>query len=253
MIPPRVHLPSACAFAAAIVTAGAAACGGSVEAEEMRRRSMKGETKGETIVLKSTLPQEWALPDPQRVGEISLEEALQRRRSVRAFANTPLTEAEIGQLLWAAQGVTDEAGHRTAPSAGALYPLELYVGTPDGFFHYDPARHGLTLHKPGDPRPAMQAAGLYQEALGDAPAIFAIAAVQERTEVKYGARAPRYVHMEAGHAGQNILLEAVALGLAAVPMGAFDDARLSEALALPEDQRPLYLIPVGRAATEPPP
>jgi SagB-type dehydrogenase family enzyme len=253
VIPPRVRLPSACALVAVIVAVGTAACGRSVEAEEMRRRSMKGEMTGETIVPKTILLQERALPEPRRVGEISLEEALERRRSVRAFADTPLTEAEIGQLLWAAQGVTDDAGHRTAPSAGALYPLELYVGTPDGLFHYDPALHGLTLHAPGDPRPAMQEAGLYQDALGDAPAIFAIAAVQKRTAVKYGARAPRYVHMEAGHAGQNILLEAVALGLAAVPMGAFDDARLSEALALPEDQRPLYLIPVGRAATEPPP
>ncbi len=199
----------------------------------------------ETTEPRTVPRQEQALPEPRRAGEVSLEEVLELRRSVRAFVDTPLTEAEIGQLLWAAQGVTDDAGHRTTPSAGALYPLEIYVATSNGLFRYNPARHGLALHAPGDRRPHMQAAGLYQDAIGDAPAIFVIAAVYQRTEVKYGARAPRYVHMEAGHAGQNILLEAVALGLAAVPMGAFDDALLSEALALPEDQRPLYLIPVG--------
>ncbi len=243
MIPPRVHLPSACALVATLVAAGttATACGGSVEAEESRRESMMPETTEPRTVPR----QEQALPEPRRAGEVSLEEVLELRRSVRAFVDTPLTEAEIGQLLWAAQGVTDDAGHRTTPSAGALYPLEIYVATSNGLFRYNPARHGLALHAPGDRRPHMQAAGLYQDAIGDAPAIFVIAAVYQRTEVKYGARAPRYVHMEAGHAGQNILLEAVALGLAAVPMGAFDDALLSEALALPEDQRPLYLIPVG--------
>jgi SagB-type dehydrogenase family enzyme len=243
VIPPRVHLPSACALVATLVAAGttATACGGSVEAEESRRESMMPETTEPRTVPR----QEQALPEPRRAGEVSLEEVLELRRSVRAFVDTPLTEAEIGQLLWAAQGVTDDAGHRTTPSAGALYPLEIYVATSNGLFRYNPARHGLALHAPGDRRPHMQAAGLYQDAIGDAPAIFVIAAVYQRTEVKYGARAPRYVHMEAGHAGQNILLEAVALGLAAVPMGAFDDALLSEALALPEDQRPLYLIPVG--------
>lgn len=224
------------ALLAALVLTAAGGCSGGVEAEESRR---------EPLMRDTIARQERALPEPRRVGEISLEEALERRRSVRAFADTPLSDAEIGQLLWAAQGVTDDAGHRTSPSAGALYPLELYVGASDGLFRYDPVRHGLTLHARGDRRTDMQAAGLDQDALGDAPAIFVIAAVYERTEVKYGARAPRYVHMEAGHAGQNILLEAVALGLAAVPMGAFDDARLSEALDLPEDQRPLYLIPVG--------
>jgi len=229
------------ALLAAVLLTVAGGCSGGVEAEEARRESMMGET----IAPRTVARQERALPEPRRVGEISLEEALARRRSVREFSDTPLTEAEIGQLLWAAQGVTDDGGHRTAPSAGALYPLELYVGTSSGLFHYDPARHGLTLHARGDRRPAMQAAGLHQDALGDAPAIFVIAAAYERTEVKYGARAPRYVHMEAGHAGQNILLEAVALGLAAVPMGAFDDALLKEDLSLPDDQRPLYLIPVG--------
>jgi SagB-type dehydrogenase family enzyme len=218
-------------------------CGDSVEAEESRREMMMHELV--TGQEPSFTRQERALPEPQKAGHVSLEETLQRRRSVRAFGGTPLTEAEIGQLAWAAQGITDDAGYRTAPSAGALYPLELYVGVEDGLFHYDPARHLLTLHVAGDPRPAMQEAALHQKAVGDAPAVFVLAAVYERTEVKYGARATRYVHMEAGHAAQNILLEAVALGLSAVPIGAFDDGRLSRALSLPEEVRPLYLVPVG--------
>ncbi len=223
-------------LAAAVLLTGTIGCGGSVDAEESWR---------ESVMKEMITPQELVLPEPRPTGELSVEEALARRRSVRAFASIPLTAAEIGQLAWAAQGVTDRAGYRTAPSAGALYPLEVYVGTSNGTFHYEPARHDLTLHREGDPRSAIQAAALHQEAIGDAPAVFVIAAVYERTAVKYGERAPRYVHMEAGHAGQNILLEAVALGLAAVPIGAFHDAQLQAALSLPDDQRPLYLIPVG--------
>lgn len=190
-------------------------------------------------------PQEETLPEPRRIGGPTLEELLAERRSHRAFTNAPLTPAEVGQLAWAAQGVTDEAGYRTAPSAGALYPLELYVGTPAGVYRYDPHDHRLVLHVEGDPRPALQRASLGQEAIGLAPAVFIIAAVYERTEVKYGARTTRYVHMEAGHAAQNILLQAVALDLGAVPIGAFDDDRLAAALSLPNDEKPLYLIPVG--------
>lgn len=186
-----------------------------------------------------------ALPAVRTEGDVSVEGALARRRSVRAFAPRSLTREEISQLAWAAQGVTSDAGLRAAPSAGALYPLELYVCTSEGLFHYDPDEHALTLRRAGDLRSAVQAAGLNQEALGDAPAIFLIAAVYERTARKYGSRTERYVHMEAGHAAQNILLEATALGLGAVPIGAFEDLRLSEALSLPGDHRPLYLVPVG--------
>ena len=189
--------------------------------------------------------QELRLPEPRLDGEVSLEEALARRRSVRSFADTPLTPAQIGQLAWAAQGITDPRGYRASPSAGALYPLELYVATADGLFRYLPAGHRLALHLEGDRRPAIQAAALNQEPLGEAPAVFVITAVSERTAVKYGERTPRYVHMEAGHAAQNLLLEAVALGLGGVPMGAFHDGRMSETLSLPENEIPLYLIPVG--------
>ena len=186
------------------------------------------------------------LPTPDTAGEMSLEEALAARRSVREFEARPLTEAELGQLLWAAQGTTDGRGYRTAPSAGALYPLEVYVATADGLFHYEVDRHALAVVRRADLRPALHEAALGQAAVGRAPAVFVIAAVYERTAAKYGAeRSPRYVHLEAGHAAQNLLLQAVALGLGAVSIGAFDDAGVQQALGLPEEEQPLYLIPVG--------
>lgn len=186
------------------------------------------------------------LPSPAPTGPLSLEEALARRRSVREFDTIPLTMAELGQLLWAAQGITDERGFRTAPSAGALYPLEVYAVTADGIFHYEPPGHRLAQVSAGDARQALQKAALDQKAVGQAPALFVIAAVYGRTARKYGAeRSPRYVHLEAGHAAQNLLLEAAALGLGAVPIGAFDDKEVQQALGLPADHEPLYLIPTG--------
>jgi SagB-type dehydrogenase family enzyme len=187
-----------------------------------------------------------ALPAPETDGEWSLEAALVQRRSVRNFAARPLTDAEVGQLLWAAQGITGKGGGRTAPSAGALYPLEVYIATADGLFHYEVDRHALTVASQTDLRPALYEAAGHQAAVGQAPAVFVISAVYERTTVKYGTdRSPRYVHLEAGHAAQNLLLQAVALGLGAVPVGAFDDAGVHEALSLPTEEKPLYLIPVG--------
>ena len=186
------------------------------------------------------------LPEPIHVGQISLEEALERRRSIRAFASTPLTRAELGQLLWAAQGITNPRGFRTAPSAGALYPLELYVATAEGSYRYEPHSHQVAMLSQTDARPALYQAALSQEAVRQAPAVFVIAAVYERTAVKYGTeRSPRYVHMEAGHAAQNLLLQAVALGLGAVPIGAFEDEEIQKVLGIPADNLPLYLIPAG--------
>jgi len=186
------------------------------------------------------------LPTPLLQGTISLEEALVGRRSVRAFKSTPLTAAELSQLLWAAQGITHERGFRTAPSAGALYPLELYVVTAEGVFRYDPPRHLLQIISQVDVRPALYAAALEQEPVRRAPAVFVVTAVYERTAQKYGAdRSPRYVHLEAGHASQNLLLEAVVMGLGAVPIGAFEDSRVKQVLGTPADHEPLYLIPVG--------
>ena len=186
------------------------------------------------------------LPPPDLTGRVTLEQALARRRSVREFAAQPLTEQQLSQLLWAAQGTTHPEGLRAAPSAGALYPLELYVATASGFYHYSPREHRLDLHAEGDLRPALCSASWQQEFVREAPAVFVIAAVYERTERKYGRqRGPRYVHMDAGHAAENVLLQAVALGLGAVAVAAFHDEQVQKVLSLPREQQPLYLIPVG--------
>lgn len=193
-----------------------------------------------------TVPEEeMALPEPRLESELSLEEAIARRRSVREFTEESLSREEISQLLWAAQGITDPRGLRSAPSAGALYPLELYVATSDGAYHYLPRGHALRVVGEEDRRPDLWEAGLKQGALQEAPAIFVVTAVYQRTEAKYGERAERYVKLEAGHAAQNILLQAVALKLGAVPIGAFYDDQVQSALALHADHQPLYLIPVG--------
>jgi SagB-type dehydrogenase family enzyme len=201
--------------------------------------------------VKTSLVQEKAksritLPPPDRTGRITLEEALARRRSLREFSALALSEQELSQLLWAAQGITHPDGLRTAPSAGALYPLELYVVTASGFYHYDPREHRLDLHSEGDLRPALYRASWEQDCVREAPAVFVITAVYERTERKYGhERGPRYVHLEAGHAAQNMLLQAVTLGLGGVTVGAFQDDQVQKALSLPGVHQPLYLIPIG--------
>jgi len=191
------------------------------------------------------LTDEVVLPTP--TPRNALDRALKRRRSVREYSAVPLTEEQLSRLLWAAQGVTDAEGLRTAPSAGALYPLELYLITADGLFHYQPQLHRLRRLSARDLRAAVHRTALAQDALREAPAVFVLAAVYRRTEPKYGPeRTPRYVCMEIGHAAQNLLLVAAALGLGAVPVGAFHDDRLHDALGLPADHRPLYLVPVGR-------
>jgi SagB-type dehydrogenase family enzyme len=190
------------------------------------------------------------LPAPARDGEMSLEAALAARRSVRQFAQTRLTPKQIAQLCWAAQGITEpQRGLRTAPSAGALYPIELYVVTAAGVDHYEPDGHVLRRRLKDDVRRALQRAALNQEAIGEAPVSVVITAVAQRTERKYGRRAERYCFLEAGHVAQNILLQATALRLAAVPIGAFDDRDVAGVLQLPDDHRPLYIVSVGHPRT----
>jgi SagB-type dehydrogenase family enzyme len=177
----------------------------------------------------------------------TLERAIADRRSVREFLDEPLTDRQLSQLLWAVQGITARDGSRSAPSAGALFPLEIYVATARGLHHYEPGRHRLRRRLDRDPRKALYRAALHQEAVRDAPAVFVITAVYERIARKYGEeRTPRYVHMEVGHAAQNLLLQAAGLGLGGVPIGAFHDDRIHQALRLPENHLPLYLVPVGR-------
>ncbi|MDZ7290703.1 MAG: SagB/ThcOx family dehydrogenase [candidate division KSB1 bacterium] len=192
------------------------------------------------------------LPPPHASSQISLEEALAKRRSIRAFSSAPLALEEIGQLLWAAHGITEKTdGLRTAPSAGALYPLEIYVVMEWGVYHYLPHNHELTRTRENDLRRELWRAALRQECLREAPLVFIIAGVFERTMWKYGERAQRYVYMEAGHVAQNLLLEATALGLGAVPVGAFHDEEVEKVLKLPKEQSALYLIPVGRPLEKP--
>jgi SagB-type dehydrogenase family enzyme len=185
------------------------------------------------------------LPAPRTMGGPALDEILAERRSVREFTDEPLALEDLSQLLWAAQGITADWGGRTAPSAGALYPLEVYVATPEGLYHYLPDGHRAQVVQDADVRSRLGAAAFGQEAVSGAAVVFAITAVYVRTAAKYGARAERYVQLEAGHACQNLLLEAVALGLGAVPIGAFDDGTVARILGLPAGESPLYLVPVG--------
>lgn len=192
------------------------------------------------------------LPKPDLTGEQSIEKLLQQRRSVRLYQKLSLNLAEVGQLLWSAQGVSDAQGLRTAPSAGALYPLQLFVVVGDvnelspGIYQYSPEEHSLLKTTNGDSRKSLQKAALDQSCIGDAAVIFVFTAIYQRTTWKYGKRGVRYVHMEVGHAGQNLFLQAEALHLGTVVVGAFDDDEVREVLNLDSDIQPLSLMPVGR-------
>ncbi len=188
------------------------------------------------------------LPEPELTGGRALTTALAQRRSVREFQSTSLSLDELSQLLWAAQGITSEKGQRTAPSAGATYPLELYLVTDQGLYHYNPGLHQLEAIAGNDLRADLAQAALSQESVEKAPVVFVLTAVFARTEQRYGDRAERYVKIEIGHAAQNLHLQAVALGLGSVPVGAFDDDEVRAVLNLPPDHEPLYLIPVGYPA-----
>jgi SagB-type dehydrogenase family enzyme len=192
------------------------------------------------------------LPGPQREGGLAVPAALARRRSVRHYAREALTLAEAAQLAWAAQGQSHEDGRRTAPSAGALYPLELYLAVgevddlPPGVYRYLPSGHALVHTGEGDRRSRLAAAAHRQESIAAGALVLAVAGVYQRTAVRYGSRAERYVHIEVGHAAQNVYLQAVALDLGTVMVGAFDDDAVATALGLPAGERPLALLPVGR-------
>ena len=191
------------------------------------------------------------LPEPMTGGDIALEQALAQRRSVRSFTSRGLSRAQVGQLMWAAQGVTHGPGYRTAPSAGALYPLELYAITRTSVLHYRPDGHRAEEWAPVMGWQALLDATSSADAVATAPAAFVIAGVAGRTVAKYGTRSAQYVHLEAGHAAQNLLLQAIVLGLGAVTIGAFSEDRIARFLALPTSQTPLYLVPVGYPAPPP--
>lgn len=192
------------------------------------------------------------LPALRTDGTVAIERTLAQRRSLRSFAPRPLALADAGQLLWAAQGVSDAAqGRRTAPSAGATYPLVLYLvagrvdGLPAGVHRYEPPAHRLTAVAGGDPRAEIATAARGQRWLADAPALVVIAAQPQRTAARYGARAERYVAIEAGAAAQNLLLQAVALGLGGTLVGAFDEAALRRVVPLGDGEQVLAIVAVG--------
>lgn len=186
------------------------------------------------------------LPLPSTEGGMTLTEALTSRRSHRQFAAEPLSLGQVAQLCWAAQGITDEGeGHRTAPSAGALYPITIFVVDAKGVYEYEPGRHSLRPALAGDLRRELQAAALNQPCVGGAPVCLVITMDVARTASKYGSRAERYCLMEAGHVAQNILLQATAMGLAGVPVGAFEDRQVAATLELSPNLRPVYLLPLG--------
>lgn len=195
------------------------------------------------------------LPAPKTTGKTSVEEALFSRRSVRTYTKEPITQDDLSRLLWAAQGVTSGAEGvdelRTAPSAGALYPLEVYVvagnveGVPDGVYHYLPREHALQKVCDGDLRGNLSECALHQSQITDAAIDIVFTAAFERTTAKYGDRGVRYVYMEAGHAAQNVYLQAEALDLGVCAIGAFHDANVAELLALPEGEVPIYILSIG--------
>ena len=228
-------------------TIGAGSCGQPARPSEALATPSTSATSA--VALTPTSPSQLIdLPPPRQEGAFSLEEVLAKRRSVRQFSDDPLALEQLGQLLWAAQGITHPAGLRTAPSAGALYPLEVYAVTEQAVYHYEPQGHCLKVQIQGDVHAGLYEAALRQEAVRDAPVVIVITGVYARTAKKYGEeRSPRYVHLEAGHAAQNILLQAVALDLGAVPIGAFYDDQVQQVLELPPDHQPLYLIPTGHA------
>lgn len=192
------------------------------------------------------------LPPPIVKGKVSLEQAIKKRRSERDFQDRALTLRQISQILWAAQGITEERGFkRAAPSAGALYPLELYLvvkkveGLEAGVYHYHPANHTLGLILRGNYQTPLAKACLGQMFIADAPVSLVMAAEYERTTAKYGKRGLRYVHIEVGHVGENVCLQVVASGLGTVTIGAFWDEEVSRSLSLPRNYKPLYVLPVG--------
>lgn len=194
-----------------------------------------------------------SLPAPVLAGSLSVEEALWKRRTVRSYSAEALTLAQLGQLCWAAQGINRPPDHRTAPSAGAFYPLELYIvvgdsgvtGLAAGVYKYLTIGHSLSLVRSGDKRSELRTAGYTQSFFATSPVTLVLTGVYSRTTGKYGDRGIRYVHMEAGHAAQNVLLQAAGLGLNVGIAGAFRDEVLKKVVSAAADETPLYLLPVG--------
>lgn len=225
--------------------------------------SRRGPSPPKTLASEQPVGEEEGLvcfPLPRLKGAVSVEEALRRRRSIREYLDEPLTLEELSQLLWAAYGVTETTWSlKTTPSAGGTYPLEIYaVVKPRGVrldklcylqpgsYKYDFRTHCMRLVKSGDLSKDLYKAAVEQEWVLRAPMNIVIAAVFERTTRRYGNRGVRYVWIEAGHASQNIYLQAVSLGLGTVAIGAFFDDDVKRIIGAEDNESPLYIMPVGR-------
>ena len=197
-----------------------------------------------------------SLPKPSYKGTVSVEEALKARRTHRSFSDRAVTLEQFSQMLWAAYGVTAKnfgLHLKTAPSAGALYPLDIYgvVGEKtvetlaSGVYHYRPDDHSINLIKEGDLRVGLAKRSLQQMWIAEAPFILVLTGEYQRSTIKYGRRGVTYTYIETGHVGQNIFLQAEALGLKAGIVGAFNNKQVIKALGLPASHDPLVLMPVG--------
>jgi SagB-type dehydrogenase family enzyme len=223
-----------------------------------RLRSLKWLLFGITLCAMSVVHSSDSinLPEPRLESDFSVEQAIQNRRSVRKFSKKPLTLAEVSQLLWSAQGMTGDGGLRSAPSAGALYPLVIYLVAGNvtdlepGIYQYSPGGHKLLRIKEGDSRKELSSAALKQHWMKDSAALLIFSAIEKKTTWKYRKRGIRYIHIEVGHSAQNVFLQAQSLGLGAAVVGAFDDSRVEKILDLPAGEQVLYLMPVGRSQAE---
>lgn len=205
------------------------------------------------IAIETINETEIVLPKPTLKGEMSVEETLLERRSVRDFSDEFISLENLSQLLWAVQGITSEWGGRTAPSAGGTYPLEIYVfmnqveNLVPGIYRYQPKNHSLTRLKEGNFKEQIYSVALSQQWVRDAAVVFVFSAVPKRTTERYGERGIQYIFIEVGHASQNLLLEAVSLGLGAVPIGAFDDKQLNYLIGIDgENEKAVYINAVGK-------
>lgn len=193
------------------------------------------------------------LPPPAHKGAVSVEEALSRRRTARRFASRPLNLQQVSQLLWGTDGLSDPRGLRTAPSAGATYPVDLYLVVGElgvdavaaGVYLYRPREHALELITPGELRPAVARASLSQSWMAEAPIMVVITGEYRRCMARYGERGVRYTIMEVGHTAENLFLQAEALGLGAGIVGAFEDRNITQVLKIPAQHEPLLIMPVG--------
>ena len=223
-------------------------------------RTSAGVTSNVSLAETENSPLTYILPSPKTEGNVSVEEALANRRSHRRFQNRELSAEQLSQILWAAYGITEpipnrpslRGGLRTTPSAGALYPLEIYVavgnvaGIEAGVYKYFPQEHKIIRTIDKDIREELSAAALGQNTVRDAPVTLIYSAVFSRITDRYGERGrERYVFIELGHSAQNIYLQAETLRLGTCAVGAFTDGRVSELLQLPAEEEPLYLMPVG--------